>query len=323
MNKALKKIGNFLIEQKLLFVIIILVIALSSADRSFFSLRSLLSILDHITLLGIMAAGMTVLLISGWFDLSVGAVMAFTGVIIVLLQPYGMLVSIIGGLLAGTLVGAINGLLVVKGRIHAFIATLGTMIIFRGLSLGLTEARPIRGTIDAFKLVGRGAIMWIPNTVLFLIITYVAVWYILKYTKFGRNDYAIGGNIDSARLAGINVNAFTFLYFVFCSFTAAFAGMVYTSTVNTASAVYGPGIELYVIAAAVLGGTSLFGGKGNVVGSFQGAIILGLIDRSMVIFRVDTNYQLLIRGLIILAVVVTDAIVSRREEIKLLARGGD
>ncbi len=322
MSNVLRKIGRFVVDQKLLFVIIALVVALSTAQRGFLSIRSLLSLLNHITLLGIMAAGMTVLLISGSFDLSVGAVMAFTGVVIMLLQPYGLFISIIGGLVAGTLVGAINGLLVVKGKINAFIATLGTMIIFRGLGLGLTEARPIPGQIPSFQLIGRGTILRIPNTVLFLVIAYVAVWYILKYTRFGRNDYAIGGNIDSARLAGINVKVNTFFYFVFCSFTAAFAGMVYSSTVNTGSAAYGPGIELYVIAAAVLGGTSLFGGKGNVIGSFQGAVIIGLIDRSMVIFRVDTNYQLLVRGLIILGVVITDAITSRKEGFKFLTRGG-
>jgi ribose/xylose/arabinose/galactoside ABC-type transport system permease subunit len=141
----------------------------------------------------------------------------------------------------------------------------------------------------------------------------VAVWYILKYTRFGRNDYAIGGNILSARLAGINVNLFTFLYFVFCSFTAAVSGVILTSRVNTGSAVFGDNTSLIVIAAAVLGGTSLFGGKGTIVGTLQGVLILGLIERAMVTFNVDTNFQLLVRGSIILAVVVADALTSRRK----------
>ena len=317
MKVTAKKITNFAIDKKLLFIIIVLIIVLSAADKSFFTIRSLTSILDHTTILGIMAVGMTILLISGWFDLSVGGVMAFSGIITILLQPFGLFISILGGLLAGTSIGALNGLLVVKGKINAFIVTLGTMIIFRGLGLGITKSTPIKGTIDAFQIIGRGSVFGIPYRVLLLIIMYVAAWYILKYTKFGRNDYAIGGNPLSAKLAGINVNLYAFLYFVFCSFTAAIAGIVLSSSVNTASAVFGSGIEMLVIVSAVLGGTSLFGGKGGVVGTIQGVIILGIIKRAMVIFNIDTNYQSLFRGSIIIIVVVTDALTTRRQEMTL------
>lgn len=314
MKKSANTIKNFIINQKLLFIIILLIIILSVVDRSFFTFRSLTSIIDHITINGIMAAGMTMLLISGCFDLSVGAVLSFTGIITFLLQPYGIFISVIGGLAAGTGIGALNGLLVVKGKINAFIATLGSMIIFRGLGLGLSDSTPIKGRIEGFTKLGQGSILGIPNPVWILIITYIAIWYILKYTKFGRNDYAIGGNVLSARLTGINVNLNSFLYFVVVSFTAAIAGLIYCSRVNTASAVFGPGIEMWVIAAAVLGGTSLFGGKGGVIGTIQGVIILGIVERAMVVFNVDTNYQTLVRGLVILAVVITDTIVSRRQE---------
>ena len=225
-----------------------------------------------------------------------------------------MFVSIIGGLIVGTSVGALNGLLVVKGKINAFIVTLGTMIIFRGLGLAVTESHPVKGSIDAFQFFGQGSFLGIPLPVFYLIVAYVAVWYILKYTKFGRNDYAIGGNALSSRLAGINVNLYTFLYFVFCSFTAAVSGVILTSRVNTGSAVFGDNTPLIVIAAAVLGGTSLFGGRGTIIGTIQGVLILGLIERSMVIFNVSTNFQLLVRGLIILAVVVTDALTERKRE---------
>ena len=314
MKGTVGKIKTFVISQKHLLIIIFLIIILSVADRSFFTFRSLMSIIDHITINGIMAAGMTVLLISGCFDLSIGAVLAFTGVVAFLLQPYGMLVSVIGGLAAGTSIGALNGLLVVKGRINAFIATLGSLIIFRGFGLGLSNSTPIKGRIEAFTKLGQGSFFSVPNPVWILIITYVAVWYILKYTKFGRNDYAIGGNVLSARLSGINVDGNSFFYFVFVSFTASVAGLVYCSRVNTASAIFAPGIEMWVIAAAVLGGTSLFGGKGGVIGTIQGVIILGIVERAMVVFNVDTNYQLLVRGLVILAVVITDTIITQRQE---------
>ena len=226
------KILNFFINQKLLFIIIALIIILTVEDRSFFTVKSLVSILDHVTIQGIMAAGMTILLISGSFDLSVGSVLAMSGIATIMLQRYGMLVSISGGLLTGVVIGAINGALVVKGKINAFIATLGTFIIFRGLGLGLTHG-PIKGTIENFPKIAQGSLFGIPNNIFFLAITYLVVWYVLKYTKFGRNDYAIGSNPLSARTAGINVNLNTFFYFVACSFAAAVAGVLLSSKVNT------------------------------------------------------------------------------------------
>ena len=311
-----QKIINFFINQKLLFIIIALIIILTSKDNNFFTLKSLISILDHQAIQGIMAAGMTILLISGSFDLSVGSVLAISGIATIMLQRYGIFVSITGGLLTGVIIGAINGLLVVKGKINAFIATLGTFIIFRGLGLGLTGG-PIKGTIDSFPKISQGSLLGIPNSIYFLVIVYVVVWYVLKYTKFGRNDYAIGSNILSAKIAGINVNMNTFFYFVSCSFAASLAGVLLSSKVNTGNPVFGDNVPMLVIAAAVLGGTSLFGGKGGVIGTIQGVIILGLIERAMVIFNVDTNYQLLVRGSILLIVIITDAVTSNRQK-KLL-----
>ncbi len=316
-----RRILRFMADWKLLVIIVALIVVLSLSDRNFLNLRTLVSLFDHISINGIMAAGMTVLLISGSFDLSIGSVMAFTGIVIVLSQPYGMLASILLGLAAGTAVGALNGFLVVKGRINAFIVTLGTMIIFKGLGLVVTSSHPVKGTIDSFEVFGQGSLLGIPLPVFYLAVAYVAVWYVLKYTRFGRNDYAIGGNPLSSRLAGIGVDLHTFLYFVFCSFTAALAGVVLTSRVNTGSAVFGDQTPLLVIAAAVLGGTSLFGGKGTIVGTIQGVLILGLIERAMVIFNVDTNYQLLVRGAIILAVIVTDALTVRRRDGAVRAAG--
>jgi len=314
MKSAGRRTLRFIADQKLLVIIVALIATLSIADSNFFTLRNFLNLLNHITINGIMAAGMTILLISGSFDLSVGSVMAFTGIVIILTQSLGLVASILLGLAAGTAVGALNGFLVVKGRINAFIVTLGTMIIFKGLGLVVTRSHPVKGTIPAFQAIGQAVVAGIPVPAFYLLVVYAAVWYILKYTKFGRNDFAIGGNPLSSKLAGINVDLYTFLYFVFCSFTAALGGVVLTSRVNTGSAVFGDQTSLLVIAAAVLGGTSLFGGKGTILGTIQGVLILGLIEKAMVIFNVDTNYQLLVRGAIILAVIVTDALTARRRQ---------
>ena len=312
MKSTGRKVLRVVADQKLLVIIVILIAALSIADSNFFTLRNFLNLLNHITINGIMAAGMTILLISGSFDLSVGSVMAFTGIMIILTQKLGLVPSILLGLAAGTAVGALNGFLVVKGRVNAFIVTLGTMIIFKGLGLALTNSHPVKGTIPGFQAIGQGTVAGIPVPVFYLVVVYIAIWYILKYTKFGRNDYAIGGNPLSSKLAGINVDLYTFLYFAFCSFTAALGGVVLTSRVNTGSAVFGDQITMLIIAGAVLGGTSLSGGKGTILGTIQGVLILGLIEKAMVIFNVDTNYQLLVRGTIILVVIVTDALTARR-----------
>ena len=315
------KAARLIADRKLLLIIVALIVFISVEDKNFFTLNTFVSLFDHIAINGIMAAGMTILLISGSFDLSVGSVMAVTGIIIVLTQQFGMLASVLLGLGVGTAVGALNGVLVVKGKINAFIVTLGSMIIFRGLGLAITNSQPVKGSIPSFQVLGQGSPLGIPLPVIYLAAAYAVVWYVLRYTKFGRNDYAIGGNPLSSRLAGIRVDLYTFLYFVTCSFMAALAGVILTSRVNTGSAVFGDQTPMLVIAAAVLGGTSLFGGKGSVIGTLQGVLILGLIERAMVIFNVDTNYQLLVRGTIIIVVIVIDALTARRRDGAVAAAG--
>lgn len=313
MKEKKSKIKDLIINQKLLLIIILLIVVLSLVNKNFFSIKNLISIIEQSSIMGIMAAGMTVLLISGSFDLSVGAVLAFTGIISFLLQPYGLFISILGGLITGCLIGFINGLLVVKGGINAFIVTLSMSIILRGLGLGLSNSTPITGKIDIFTSISNGDFLFIPNLLWILLFIYISIWFLLKYTRFGRNDYAIGGNAISSKLAGINVDLNTIFYFIITSFTAAVAGILYSSRVNTASAVFGEGIEMNVIVAAVLGGASLNGGKGQVSGTIQGVIILGLIERAMVVLNIDTNFQLLARGLIIVVIVVFDTLISRRQ----------
>jgi len=313
--------ARLIADRKLLIIIVVLLVILSVADKNFFTVRTFVRLLDHISINGVMAAGMTILLISGSFDLSIGSVMAVTGIIIVLTQQLGMLASVLLGLAAGTAVGALNGILVVKGKINAFIVTLGSMIIFRGLGLAITNSHPVKGKIAAFQVFSQASPLGIPLPVFYLVAVYAVVWYVLRYTKFGRNDFAIGGNAVSSRLAGIRVDLYTFLYFVTCSFMAALAGVILTSRVNTGSAVFGDQTPMLVIAAAVLGGTSLFGGKGTIVGTIQGVLILGLIEKAMVIFNVDTNYQILLRGMIIIAVIVTDTLTARRREGAAAAAG--
>ena len=307
---------NFLISQRILILVIIMYLTLGAYRNSFLSISNVHGLFKQIALNGIMATGMTILFIAGWFDLSVGSVMSFTGIVVILLQPYGIFVSVSAGLMAGLLIGLLNGLLVVKGNINVFIATMGSMVIFKGFGLGLTNSRPVKGTIPAFEQLGQGSIFGLDNQVLIMVIFFVLVWYLLKYTVFGRNSYAIGGNFTSAAIAGINVKAYAISYFVFSALSATVAGILLASQANGASALYGTGIEIWIMVAVIIGGTSLGGGKGGVMGSLYGTLMLGLIERAMIVLNVDANYQSLLKGIIIMTVVVADAFISNREKNK-------
>jgi ribose transport system permease protein len=284
--------------------------------NSFLSINSVRGLFKQVALNGIMSTGMTVLFIAGWYDLSVGSVMSFTGIVVILLQPYGIFVSVTAGIVSGLLIGLLNGLLVLKGNINTFIATMGSMVIFKGLGLGLTDSKPVKGTIAAFEKLGQGVFLGIDNQVWIMAIFFVLVWYLLKYTQFGRNSYAIGGNFTSATMAGINVKRYAISYFVLSALSATVAGILLASQANGASALYGTGIEIWIMVAVIIGGTSLAGGKGGVIGSLYGTLLLGLVERSMIMFNVDSNYQSLFRALVIIAVVVTDAIISNKERME-------
>jgi len=313
MKKILQKIEG----QRLLFILITIIVVLSVKGRgNFLSILSLYRILDEITVMGILAIGMTVVMLNGSIDLSIGSVMSLAGIITILLQPYGLVIAIAGGMIVATLVGVLNGLLVVKGGINSFIATLGTMVITKGIAFVLTGSQPIKGTIKSFENIGHGYILGVPNSALFLCILYVLCIYLLKYTRFGRNDYAIGGNELSAYLAGIHVGLYRFLFFVFCSLLAGIAGIIFSSTVNGGSAIFGDQVVLIVVAAVMLGGTSLFGGRGTLIGTFQGVVILGLIERAMMIFNTTAYWQYIIRGGIILVVVIISSLTEMEESVK-------
>lgn len=313
MKKLLSKIGLFLLDQKLLAILVILLAVLVAADPYFFRPNRLMLVLEHITVNGIMAVGMTVLMISGSFDLSVGSVMSLAGVVVILLQPLGVALSITAALLVGIAVGAVNGLIVAKGNVNAFIVTLGTMVALKGLALGLTKSSSIFGTSEVFNSISQGKLLFLPNMIYFLFLIFALGGFVLNHTKFGRNAYAIGGNESSAHLAGISVDLHKVLFFIICSVTASISGIVLSSRINAASAVFGDNTPLIIISAVILGGTSLFGGKGKILGTLQGILILGLIEKLMVVLNIFLYNQLLVRGSIILGVVLMDTLVSRRK----------
>jgi ribose transport system permease protein len=310
-KKYLESVKNFVNNQKLLIIIIFIIIILSSIDISFLSLGSIINTIRHMAIDGVMAVGMTILLVSGEFDLSIGSVMSLSGIVAVLILPYGLPLALIGGLMVGFIFGFINGTLTVIGRIQAFISTLGTMIVGKSLALILTSSVPISSFNEYFNMISSIEIIGISSLIYILIIVFAIGWYLLKYTRFGKYAYAIGSNENSARLAGIKVNKHKITYFVFCSVFASIAGILIASKTNTGSPVIGDDVTLIIVAIAVLGGASLSGGKGKIIGTLQALIIFELISKSMITLNINQIYQYIFRGFIILVVVISDAITNK------------
>ena len=260
---------------------------------------------------------MTTLLISGHFDLSIGSTLSIVGMVTLYLQPLiGIIPSIFAGLGIGIVIGFINGIIVVFGRVNAFVATLGTMIIIKGISLGMNQGNPIPNKSMIYMEIGNGSFGIIPFPVLYFAIFIVIFIFVMSFTTFGRNSYAIGGNILSARISGIKVRLYTILYFVLSSFTAAVAGVLLSSRLNVGSAVLGDNTPLFVISAVILGGTSLKGGIGSIKGTILGLLVLGVVNSGMDMLNVQSYFQLIVRGSILVSVVLVDAYYER-----LKARG--
>lgn len=314
MKGTLNKIGNFVLGKKLLILMVVFIIIITIIDKSFFSLTNIINLFSNSAIYAILAVGMTVLMVSGVFDLSIGSVMALSGIIAIILQPYGLIISLSGGILVGIVVGLINGLLVTLAKIQAFMATLATMVFVRGIALSITKATSISSTLGSFNKIYNTSFFGIPIVIFYSLIVYLIGWFLLSHTRFGKYAYAIGGNVDSARIAGINVDFYNILYFMFCSLLASIAGVILSSKTTTGSTVLGDDVNLIIISAVVLGGTSLAGGKGTILGTFFGVIFFGLVSRSMIYLNISNLYQLIFRGLIILIIVMLDALAFREKK---------
>jgi len=295
-------------KYRLFVILIAFIIIISIADSNFLASGNLINLLLHISTDGIMALGITVLLISGAFDLSIGSNLGICSLVVVGLQGIvGLPLAIIIAILTGCLIGLINGLLVTYGKINAFITTLATLILIKGLALSINNGSPIPNTIPEFTVIGVGQIGPIPLPVIYFIVFAIIFWFVMKYTSFGRNAYAIGGNELAARVSGINVNLYKVMYFVLSGFCAGIAGIILASKLNTGSIIFGDSAPIVVISAVILGGVSLKGGIGNIRGAMLGILIIGVFNNSMNLLNVQSYYQLVIKGIILIAVVQIDA----------------
>jgi ribose transport system permease protein len=278
------------------------------------------AILLGLSVEGIIAIGMVIVLISGGFDLSVGSTLAFAGVVTGLGLTAGMAapVAILLGLLASLGVGLVNGLLIAKMKINPFIATLGMMITIRGLLLVLASGRAVLNLPDSFTVIGQGRLFGLQYPIYVMLALVILGDLLLRNSRFLRQNYYLGGNKRAAWLSGINVDLVIIVDYCIAALLAGVAGLLITARLGSSSLTVGSGTELRVITAAILGGASLSGGEGSVLGAFLGALFMGVLANALNLLGVDVYWQNLITGLILIVAVVVDVVNERR---KSLPRG--
>ena len=303
---------EWLIEQKSLIALIFLIVVVSFLNPNFFTVDNILNILRQTSVNAIIAVGMTLVILTAGIDLSVGSVLALCGAfaasMIALEVP--VLVAVPTALVAGAALGAISGIIIAKGKVQAFIATLVTMTLLRGVTMVYTEGRPIStgftDTADAFAWFGTGYALGIPVPVWLMVVVFAAAWYLLNHTRFGRYVYALGGNESATRLSGIDVDKVKIGVYAICGLLAAVAGIIVASRLSSAQPTAGMGYELDAIAAVVLGGTSLAGGRGRIMGTLIGALIIGFLNNALNLLDVSSYYQMIAKAVVILLAVLVD-----------------
>lgn len=258
--------------------------------------------------LGIVAVGQTMLVLTGDFDMSVAGIIGAAGIAALLALPMGVVPAVLAGLLVGALVGLINGLVVLRTGAAPFLVTLGTQLLLYGLGLTITQSRTLYGKSPEFDWIGQGSVLGIPVTLLLFLVLALVLQLVLLRTRFGRYLYAIGNNREAARLSGVPVARVRLLAFVLCGTTAALAGLTMASRLNSITANAGLNYDFLSIIAVVLGGTSLFGGRGGTLRTVIGVMVLGTLDFVLILLGTDYSYSAVVRGVVFLTVVAFDRI---------------
>ena len=276
---------------------IILVVVLSVLNEHFLTIGNVINVLQQLSILGIVSVGMTFVVIAGGFDLSVGSVVALSGSLAALvMMNYGILTGVAAGLCAGLLVGLVNGTMVSKLNVSPFIATLGTLVIARGLALGITGGSAVFDLPSGFAFVGTGHLLGIPIPVIVAFVIFVIGLVVLHTTAFGLKIYAVGGNREASRLSGIKVDRIILATYVICGLTASIAGVVLSARLRAGEPTVGMLMELFSIAAVVLGGTSLQGGEGALARTIIGVLFIGFLENGLNLLNVPYYWQQVIIG---------------------------
>ena len=309
----------------LALVLVLLFIFFSVTTDAFLTGPNLINVMRQASFTGIAAVGATMVLLIGGIDLSVGSLLAFTGVIaakVIIEAGYPPVVGLLAGLAAGLLWGMVNGLVVTKLRIPALITTLGTLTIIRGIGFTLTGGLPVfgfpkesfLGFEEGVQAIGKGYVLGIPVPVIIMVIVFILGYIFLYRTYFGRYIYAIGGNLETARLSGIKVQRMQLMVYSLAGLLTGIAGMIVMGRVNSGQPSLGVGFELEVITAVVLGGVSIAGGAGSLLGVILGVFIMGVLSNGLIILNVTEYDQMVVRGLVLLIAVGVD-------QLRIRARG--
>ncbi|HEY60704.1 MAG TPA: DUF4352 domain-containing protein [Anaerolineae bacterium] len=296
-------------ETGIFLVLLIICVVLALVAPRFLKLTNITNVVRQISVIAIISVGMTLVIVTGGIDLSVGSTVAFAGCIsaLCLVNDYPIWLCVIVGILLGTIVGLVNGILIVYVKLAPFIATLGTMGIARGLVLAFTRGYPIQPFPKEFELIGRGYIGPLPIPVLIMFVIVIIGHIFLSRTKSGRYIYYIGSNKTAARLSGLNVDGTVLAVYTITGLLAGLASVVLISRLTSAQSNMGSGAELDAIAAVVIGGTSLSGGEGSILGSLIGATLMGVIKNALILLGVNVYWQSVVIGVVIVLAVAVDA----------------
>jgi len=303
------KVRSLLSRYGLVLALVAISACLSVIKPNFLTLRNIVIVLRQISINGVLAVGVTFVLLTGGVDLSLGSLVAFTGVVAACFAhpgEYALVVPVLMGVLAGAGCGFANGLVVTKGRVAPFIVTLGMMTVARGLALVVSDGRPVSNLSPSFTRIGGGHFLGIPIPVLILGAVALAAHVFLKRLRPGRYVYAVGGNENAARASGIRVGRIKTLAYTVSGALAGLAGVILAARITTGQPNAGIAYELDAIAAAVIGGTSLSGGVGGVGGTLLGALLMGVINNGLDLLNVSSYYQQIVKGIIIVGAVWLD-----------------
>ena len=301
------------LELRMLALLVLLSLALSLISPYFFTLSNILNLMDQSVITGIVAIGQTFVILTAGIDLSVGSLTGAAGIVLGLaLAQTPLPIAIAVAVLAGGLAGFVNGFIITKGRVAAFIVTLGMMSIGRSMAYVLSGANSITQLPESLGELASSTIVGLPTNFVVLVILYAIAWYYLTYTKGGRTIYAIGSNVEAARTAGLRVDFYSILVYVVSGALSAVAAVFLAARILSIDPIAATGLELDTIAAVVIGGASLFGGRGTIIGTFMGVFIMVLIRNGLNLLNVNPYWQGTAIGSIIVAAVLLERFLSAR-----------
>lgn len=320
MDKKSLNIQNLISKYGIVAVLILMIVVMSIVKPSFRTISNFMNILTQSSIYGILALGMTLVIISKGIDLSVGSILALSAVVAASLGQTStassklfpslpelpVILPILGALAIGTLCGAINGGLIAFTGIPAFIATLGMTTIARGFAYIYTNGKPVSTLIPGFRFIGQGDLLGVPMPVVIYLIMIVITWVLLNNTRFGKRVYAVGGNINAAEVSGVNVKKMLLLIYTYMGLLAGISGIVATARMVSAQPGLAVGYELTAIASTTIGGTSHSGGIGTIWGAVVGALVLSVMRNGMTILGIHSYWQQIVEGLVIIIAVILD-----------------